>query len=536
MAGNIQPVSFVNPFDPAGSAALAVQQQAIQRQQALAQALQQQSLQDSGTARGRTSWTQGAAKLAEALAAKSIYKKTQDQQVDLSTKQGQIIGRMFGIGGQSPTDNVSNVPGDDNRGAYGSGGVEDNGNLPQATPPQSGPPAQPRPSPQPTAPQSYPMSLSGDPVKDYSDYTMNPEEFTKQLIASHAPVDMAKMVAQAQQAMARGDIATAQALLGSINKQNYISPINVRQGGIALDPVTHEVIFQSAQAPTGSAVDYQGGQPVGMHTIAGSDNALRNSKAGDLVDVWDSASHQMIKVPASTVLNAGAPGGGQPGGSSQPYAAGPPTGFTPAANELGQQSAKAFHDVAEAGSDAQNRIYGLNQMSGIIDQGLKTGPGSARLTNFLGHWNTIAPQFAQINPAGISSRQELDKWGAQVSSRYASELGLSGSDKRVELSIHATPNGEMTPQALRQIIPQMIGFENAKIGRAQAASVYSQQHPEGFSQFSALWNKTYNPQIYTHMSQGPQAFGAWAKSLPADQRAKIRDQYIALKQMGAIPQ
>jgi chitodextrinase len=86
MPTNIRNVSFVNPLDPAGSAALQVQQQQIQRQQAIAQALQQQSMQEDKVEPGsRVSWTQGLAKLAQALAARDTYKKTDAQQVDLAT-------------------------------------------------------------------------------------------------------------------------------------------------------------------------------------------------------------------------------------------------------------------------------------------------------------------------------------------------------------------------------------------------------------------------------------------------------------------
>lgn len=564
MAGNIANVSFVNPLDPGGAAALQVQQQAIQRQQAIAQQLQGDSFKEDQVAPGsRVSWTQGLARLADALVAKNIYKKAQGQQVDIATKQGQMMGRMFGLDNSGigrgdyvspngPSDNVSNSPQRQNPVAQIADQL-----APQAqaeaqanpmpadsavVPPQAAPQPQP-PAPQP-APQEQgraPMSLSGNPVQDYTDYSMNPEEYTKQLIQQHAPNDMAKAVAQANAALARGDVGTATALLQNIQKQNYIAPMNVRQGGMVYNPITKKIELQTAQAPEGSMVNYgPDGKPINIAPIEGGAAAIQTenaakavgSAAGDLVQVFDPATHQMVKVPKSAVLSGAA--NGQP-----PMAAAPPLGAGAAFDVTGKNSANAFQDISNGAADVPNRIYALKQMQTLTaDPNSKFGAGSEGLNHFNSLLGTISQSTGiQFDPKAATNANEFQKWATQYSARSGQELGLSGSDARTQLAVHATPNGEMTRQALQSVVPQMIGIENAKQGYAQAANVWQQNHgPQSVQEFRTEWNKVYNPSIYTHMAQGPQAFAAWAKGLSKSDAAQVRQQYIQLKQLGALPQ
>lgn len=551
MAGNIQNVSFVNPLDPGGAAALQVQQQAIQRQQALAQALQSQSMDEIRVPSGsRVSWSQGLAKVAQALAAKSIYKKTQGQQVDLATKQGNMLGDMFGIKRPqtSPGDNVSNTPQSPVAQIAAQlapqAQAEAQANPMPADSAVVPPQAQPQPAPQQPMPQEQtraPMSLSGNPTQDYTDYSMNPEEYTKALIAQHAPNDMAKTIAQARAAMANGDIATAQALLANVGKQNYIPPVSVRQGGVALDPTTHQPIFQAAQAPEGSNVNYgPDGKAQSITPIEGGAAAIQTASAAkavggaaaDFMQVFDPATHQMVNVPKSALLSGAAHG-------QMPTAAAPPLGADAAFKVTGTNSANAFQDISNGAADVPNRIYALKQMQTLTaDPNSKFGVGSEGLNHFNSLLGTISQSTGiQFDPKAATNANEFQKWATQYSARSGQELGLSGSDARTQLAVHATPNGEMTRQALQSVVPQMIGIENAKQGYAQAANVWQQNHgPQSVQEFRTEWNKVYNPSIYTHMAQGPQAFSAWAKSLSKSDAAQVRQQYIQLKQLGALPQ
>ena len=103
MPTNIKNVSFSDPLDPIASA---IQQEQIARQQQLADTLRQQSFQENEVAPGSSvSWTQGVARLAEALAANRLTRRNMAAQYDLGT-QAQNAQRA--IHGLPPLDSSSN--------------------------------------------------------------------------------------------------------------------------------------------------------------------------------------------------------------------------------------------------------------------------------------------------------------------------------------------------------------------------------------------------------------------------------------------
>lgn len=535
MPANIRNVSFVNPLDPAGAAAMQIQQQEIQRRQALAQALQEQSMQQERVAPGsRISWTQGLAKLAQALAAKSVIKDTNKQSVDLATKQGEALQRAFGL---NPTQTApqQSVP----------QGVVQN-TAPQLAPQaQAGaqvnpmpadsmsvPPQAPAPAPQPT---SGPMNLSGNPVQDYTDYSMNPEEYTKALITAHSPTEVARNLMQ--QGIRPGTPEYIQAMSDYNSKQSYIPPVNGRPGATIRDPRDpSKVVGYDAPLIEGAVAEYgRDGMPSGYKQLPGANEAMQavnaakavGSAAGDLVDVYNPSTHQMVKVPKSALLSGAA-------GGQAPMASGPPLGADAAFTVTGKNSANAFQAISDGAADVPNRIYALTQMSNIVaDPKTVLGPGSEQWNKVRGVLGTLTGTAAP----STTNAQEFSKWASQYSARSAQELGLSGSDARVQIAVHATPNGEMTKDALRGVIPQMVGLEHAKQGYATAADQWQRTHgPDSVQTFRTEWNKVYNPSIYTHMVQGPQAFAGWVKSLSPKQAAQTRNQYLQLKQLGALPQ
>lgn len=77
-----KPVAFMNPMDPSAI----VDQQQIDRQLSLAQALRQQSLQDTPSNGGPISWTQGMARLMAALTANSMQKHANADLWDLAAR------------------------------------------------------------------------------------------------------------------------------------------------------------------------------------------------------------------------------------------------------------------------------------------------------------------------------------------------------------------------------------------------------------------------------------------------------------------
>jgi hypothetical protein len=540
MPANIQQVSFQDPrllYAPDS----VVQQQQIQRQQQLADALRAQSQADMPAAPGsHVSWTQGAAKVVAALLAKQQYKKIDQGNTALAQQYAAALRGQFGGGRAQPPAPTQSQPAPETLALPATG---QNINIPAPNqPPQAdaGPaPALPPGGGAGPAPRG-PWSLSGNQQQDMNDYMLNPEKYGEAVISSHAPVDMSKMVRQAQEAASNGDYATAAALYGNIEKQNNI-PLQPGRPGAPMFDHTGKIVAMAPQNVEGGNPVIEDGKFTGSYTQApGVTGVVQNvaaakatgTAAGDLVDVYNPATHQMEKVPKSVALSGAANG-------QTPFSAGPPLGATKAFDVTGQNSANAFQDISNGAADVPNRIYALKQMQAItVDPTSQFGAGS----NGLNHFNSLLGTLSHstgisFDPKAATNANEFQKWATQYSARSGQELGLSGSDARTQLAVHATPNGEMTRQALQSVIPQMIGIENAKQGYAAAANMWQQQRgPQDVQNFRTAWNKVYNPSIYTHMAQGPQSFAGWVKTLNPQQAAQVRGQYVALKQLGALPQ
>jgi hypothetical protein len=570
MAGNIQNVSFMSPNAAALFPDIAAQEQALARRQAFVDALRQQGQEDINPNGGAISWTQGLAKMLSAYAAGRGQRKVDQEQLKLAQALRGQTAPLFGLNGQDaqapgpapaspPANQASPAPAQqppgytnptaralvgqtDQRGAYGSGGMEDDGNLPPPSVPASQSDTPPGATPlsvpggaTPAAPPSQgPLQMPGlSPQESQARYMMDPQGFMQQLQASSSPTNEMKNIA-AQYGWGTPEFKAALAQMNA--KNNYIAPINARQGSVILDATTNKPIFQTAQVPVGSVANYgPDGKVQSITAVPGGTAAIQATKAaeatgsaaGDLVDVYDPTTHQMVKVPKLAVLSGAA-------GGQKPFAAGAPLGAQKAFDVSGGNSANAFQAISDGAADVPNRIYALNQMSTLVNDPRSTfGPGSTQWNHLTGLLGTLTGGSAP----SANNAQEFNKWAAQYSARSAQELGLSGSDARVQIAIHATPNGEMNTGALKMIIPQMVGLEHAKQGYANAAVAWQQTHgPDTVQDFRTEWNKVYNPGIYTHMVQGPQAFAGWVKSLSPQQAGQVRQQYLALKQLGALPQ
>jgi len=553
MAGNITTVDFSDPRNILVPDA-AVQQAQLQRNYQLAQALREQAMDTSVPQKGTMSWTQGLAKIAQALTARQLLKRADQQATGLGQKYAGAIRGMFGAS-PGAASNVS-------RGTYGSGGVEDDGSAPAPTPtdtqalaaavrgnsvpqqPAAGTPAPSNPSPDGAgAPAQGPLSLTGDPNRDAALYMMDPQEYMKGVISASGPVDMAKMVRQAQTAMANGDYATASALLGQVRKQNFIEPTNMRGGSTVMMNDGSNRMLYNPQVPEGfQPVRDAQGNVTGIAPIPGGMAARQASAAaeatgqaaGDVVDVYNPATQQMVKVPKSAILSGAANGG-------QPFAAAAPIGATSGADQAATNSANQFNTVVAGAQGSQDRAFGLSRI-GDLARGLPTGVGATALNDVKSGVNTLAgavgagPVFDNDSVAKV---QEIQKIASQLAQQQSAALGggNGSSDARLAAAFASLPDSTKAPQAIRDITTYLQGNEAAIQAKAQAASRWQAQHgPGSYAQFSQSWQQAYDPQIFQLMQAGPQGFAAAVQRMPMQQRQAMLGKYRQLKALGALGQ
>lgn len=557
-------VTFVNPVDPVGSQ-IALQQ--LQRQQAMADALRERSFQPLQGNGGNIAWTQGLAQIGQALAARIMQNRIDKRTADVGYQAANATRAMFGVPPIQPVEQpkapiaeqmapnaapqpTGNVP-----------GASDmlNGQQPPQMPPQA-PQQAPQVAPQEQAPQQppqqaggYPMSLTGDPQTDYGYYIQNPDKYTEAVIAAHAPTDLMKTLAAS--GIPLNSPLAKQILQANIAHQNYTAPVNGRPGSTLRDPYdpTKVIGYDAPTVDGGIPIYGPDGQFQGYKAAPGAASITANmtaAKAGaeagakapyELIQVWNPTTGQMELRPKSDATGGGSPtatGGGRGAGpidaalSGGHFAAGPRLGAQSAANTAGTGSANAFTAIQEQAQDVPTRLMALRQSLDLVNKGVLTGPGAQSLQ----HWQGLASTFG-IPFAGkdVSDATELNKWLSQYSARAAQDLGLSGSDARIALTVQATPNGHMQPNALKHIIPRMIGMEMGKAAYATAAGNWMQTHgADTNAQFQTEWRKNYDPTLFTAMQWGPESFKNWVKSLKPEDQQKYKAKYMGLKAMGAI--
>lgn len=243
MPGNT--VSFMQP-GAILAPDLSVEQAKLQRQYELAQALRQMSLEQVDGGRGPVSWTQGAAKIAQALAGRNLVRRADDKQLAVNQAYASRLGSMFGghpKGGDptstpsqasDPSAPLSNIP-------HPIQSVDPDAAASTSSPAPSAPPAA-QAGNQPGYTRG-PLSLTDNPTADMLEFTQQPEKYwdarnqqnqarLEQQLKDNAPVELARTVQQARAAMDRGDMATAHTLLASIQKSNFIEPSKLSPGDL----------------------------------------------------------------------------------------------------------------------------------------------------------------------------------------------------------------------------------------------------------------------------------------------------------------
>lgn len=552
MPGNT--VSFMQP-GAILAPDLSVEQAKLQRQYELAQALRQMSLEQVDGGRGPVSWTQGAAKIAQALAGRNLVRRADDKQLAVNQAYASRLGSMFG--GQSKGGDPTSTP------SQASDPSAPLSNIPhpiQSVDPDA---AASTSSPAPSAPpaaqagnQPGPWSLTGNPQQDMSLYAANPEEYTKSMIASHAPTDMAKTVQQAQAALARGDMATATALLQNIQKNNYIAPVNARGNSWTTDPMTGKRTYNPGLPEGSEPVFDANGNVTGVKMIDGTVQAISavtGAKAGaeaaakapyELTEIVDPATGEKRLVPKSTLTGGSGNSSGGYGTLNSHYGVGGTApvnnvsglspGATSAATTAGTNSANGFNEAIQGGVQAKNAIRSIDNIMSAA-KNLPTGPGSGLISNVKSGVNAIAGAAGMgpvFDPSQIAHFDEMAKNAAALGDQLSNAAG-GGTDARLHNALRSLPGDHYSPQAIQEVGTNLKSLQSAASARSQAAAAWQQLHgANSYPQFQQTWQRAYNPDIFYHMQKGDVA--QWSKGMSAIEREHVMGQYRQMKAMGAF--
>lgn len=301
--------NFINTTSLDPSTQALQDQITLQRQQQLAQMMQQQAMEpiQSPNPNARMSPLQGLNKMLQGYYAGQARNKSDQLMVGQIQNQNAQLDRMFGLtpGGTSP---------------MGSGASPATGAAPPSSAPAqlAPPPADPNaqsvepliqrdpsqtlsnalaqpPQGQPAqgmapsaqglqpsqAPQSGSMlpSLTGDPRRD--------RVMASQLgLGKYIELAVGQNTDLTKSLMAAGIDPKSQdgqkLILANILKQNYVAPEQTREGSVVLDPNTHQPIFYNPKVPVGASPTWGvNGYPTQVSSITGAPEAIKTTEQSE---------------------------------------------------------------------------------------------------------------------------------------------------------------------------------------------------------------------------------------------------------------
>jgi hypothetical protein len=223
---------------------------------------------------------------------------------------------------------------------------------------------------------------------------------------------------------------------------------------------------------------------------------------------------------------------GQQGGAYEP-----PT-MTLGQPDIIHQNTQTVNQTRLAAASAQTELNVLDHIVSLAQTpNLYLGPGSSDI-------GKLATAVAQI--PGMSGAQkystnynELAKFMAQNAVRMGKQLGLSGSDSRIDLAMHQNPNAQIGPQAIIGIAQYQQALVRMGVAKADAMDSWLSQPGNSLAneqKFEQLWRDNADPRLFEMHGQPNQADAAkYAQShITKGEAQGLSKKYQVLKSLGAF--
>ena len=190
--------------------------------------------------------------------------------------------------------------------------------------------------------------------------------------------------------------------------------------------------------------------------------------------------------------NASATQPGAPG----TLAAAPPLGAEPAANVTATGAANQGLSLQSRADQVPATKALLGNLEGSLNN-FTSGPGA--------DWKKVAEAAANANspfgnifdPKKIASQEEFGKQAFQLAQQQFQALGGTGTDSKLDSTMHTSPSELMSKLGNQGIIHMLKGNEDAIVAKNSAWQDWSQKHgPQTYGQFSNDFNKNFDPRIF----------------------------------------
>lgn len=282
------------------------------------------------------------------------------------------------------------------------------------------------------------------------------------------------------------------------------------------------------------------GIPPGMVTFkdqAENTWAYNPQDPGHAILVGQGGSLKGGKAPTAAPTSSAQMGAGQQQGASTPTSA-PPVMDVGEADVLKANTAK-INQNRQAAQDAQTQrdILGRIQLLSSSPS-LYTGPGSHRL----GEVATAVAQIPGFEKAAqyANNYNELTKYMAQNAARMGAQMGLDGSDARLDLAIHSQPNAAMDPRTIQQVSQYMSALVRMHAAKADAMDRWLQfpgNNARNEQHFEQIWRDNADPRLFqlAEMKDQGDANNYAKLHIRSNERQELQAKQKVLQQLGALP-
>lgn len=189
--------------------------------------------------------------------------------------------------------------------------------------------------------------------------------------------------------------------------------------------------------------------------------------------------------------------GGQ-GGAPGTVPAGPALGAEAAANVTGTGSAGQGMALQSRADQVPASKALLGNLEGALNN-FTSGPGA--------DWKRVAAATANANspfgdifdPKKIASQEEFAKQGFQLAQQQFQALGGTGTDSKLDSTMHTSPNELLSKLGNKGIIHLLKGNEDAIAAKNAEWQQFQQKPgngPESYGKFSQEFNEHFDPRVF----------------------------------------
>ena len=203
-----------------------------------------------------------------------------------------------------------------------------------------------------------------------------------------------------------------------------------------------------------------------------------------------------------------------------------------------KQNTQNVNTTRQMAADSQTQHDILNRIQSIAGSpGLYLGPGSDKV----GALATAISRLPGMEGAAqyANNYNELTKFMAQNAARMGAQMGLSGSDARLDLALHSQPNGSMDTRTVQHVAQYMAGLVKMSAAKADALDHWLQQPGNTIQNehnFERDWRDNADPRLFQlkEMKDQGEAQDYARLHIRKSELADLQKKHDALKAMGAL--